>query len=404
MKNVINKINLLFISTVMVNGCSETSVSNNDNTNQTQANEWQLIWADEFDNEILDEEKWNIMLWRPGQVNNELQAYTAEENNIFIENGNLEIQALYQPGFTGTDNSGNEYTADYTSGRLNTAGRAEWTYGRFEIRAKLPDGRGSWPAIWMLGSSISTIGWPACGEIDIMEHVGYDQGVIHASIHTTDYNHNLDTQKSGSITIPTVSDSFHVYTLEWSPTYLYFLVDDVPYHFVYNDGQNDHNKWPFDNDAFIILNIAVGGDWGGVQGVNNSAFPMRMLVDYVRVYEATDQHQDVDVTFQVNMKNELVNGTGLRISGGSLGAGHPGGIAMEDIDGDGIWSVTLSLPKGSVHTYKYRNGYFPDSWNSGWEILTDECGVDESNNRQLITAEKDTILPPVCFSSCTDCD
>ena len=107
MKNVINKINLLFISTVMVNSCNETMESNNDNTNQTQLDEWQLIWSDEFDNEILDEEKWNIMLWRPGHVNNELQAYTAEENNIFIENGNLGIQALYQPGFTGTDNSGN---------------------------------------------------------------------------------------------------------------------------------------------------------------------------------------------------------------------------------------------------------------------------------------------------------
>jgi hypothetical protein len=104
------------------------------------------------------------------------------------------------------------------------------------------------------------------------------------------------------------------------------------------------------------------------------------------------------------MKNELVNGTGLGISGGSLGAGRPGGIAMEDIDGDGIWSVTLSLPKGSIHTYKYRNGYFPDSWDSGWEIVPDECGVVEFNNRQFITAERDTILPPVCFSSCTDCD
>ena len=168
--------------------------------------------------------------------------------------------------------------------------------------------------------------------------------------------------------------------------------------------RDSSNKWPFDENAYIILNVAVGGDWGGAQGVENNAFPMQMLVDYVRVYEASDQHHDINVTFQVNMSETLVSGTGVRLSGGSIGAGQPGGIAMEDIDGDGIWSVTLSLPKESVHTYKYRNGYFPDSWNSGWEILTDECGVDESNNRQLIVAVTDTILSPVCFSRCIDCD
>ena len=150
--------------------------------------------------------------------------------------------------------------------------------------------------------------------------------------------------------------------------------------------------------------MAVGGDWGGAQGVDNGAMPMQMLIDYVRVYEASDQHNDIDVTFQVNMSEELVSGTGIRLSGGSISAGQPGGTAMEDIDGDGIWSVTLSLPKESVHTYKYRNGYFPDSWESGWEMVPNECGGDEYNNRQFITTKTDTILPPVCFSACSDCD
>jgi len=402
--NICNhKVTILVLFILGAYSCTQSNGSTDDSSDQPQGNEWELVWSDEFDQNILDQEKWNILLWRPGWVNNELQAYTAKDDNIFLENGNLVLQALYQPGYTGSDHQGNAYTSNYTSGRINTAGKAEWTYGKYEIRAKLPKGVGSWPAIWMLGSSISTIGWPACGEIDIMEHVGFDEGVVHASIHTTDYNHNKNTQKSGSTIVPTATDSFHVYTLEWAPTYLYFLVDDVPYHFVYNDGPDDDAKWPFYNDAFMILNVAVGGDWGGIGGIDNSTFPMQMLVDYVRVYETTAVHHDINVTFQVDMSQQLVSGTGVWLSGGSIGAGQPGGIPMEDTDGDGIWSVTLTLPKGSVHTYKFRNGYFPDSWNGGWETVPGNCSGDEQNNRQLITPESDTILPPVCFGSCTNC-
>ena len=394
----------LLISTFVFVSCSETNTNNNEDSMKPTPDEWQLVWSDEFDSDVIDEEKWNKLLWRPGWVNNELQAYTAETNNIFIENGNLVLQALYQPGYTGTDYQGNGYTTDYTSGRLNTAGKAEWSYGRFEIRAKLPEGVGSWPAIWMLGSSISSIGWPACGEIDIMEHVGFDEGNIHASIHTTAYNHILGTQKTAHINVPTATDSFHVYTLEWTANYMYFMVDDQPLHFVYNDSENDVDKWPFDQSAYLILNLAVGGDWGGAQGVDNSSFPMSMLVDYVRIYESTEYSNSANVTFQVNMEEQLIQVTGVYISGGTIGSGFPGGIAMEDPEIDKIWSVTLSFPKGSVHTYKFRNGYFPETWSGGWEEVPNECGVDEYNNRQFIVPEADTVLSPVCFSRCIDCD
>ena len=394
----------LLISTFVFVSCSETNTNNNEDSMKPTPDEWQLVWSDEFDSDVIDEEKWNKLLWRPGWVNNELQAYTAETNNIFIENGNLVLQALYQPGYTGTDYQGNGYTTDYTSGRLNTAGKAEWSYGRFEIRAKLPEGVGSWPAIWMLGSSISSIGWPACGEIDIMEHVGFDEGNIHASIHTTAYNHILGTQKTAHINVPTATDSFHVYTLEWTANYMYFMVDDHPLHFVYNDSENDVDKWPFDQSAYLILNLAVGGDWGGAQGVDNSSFPMSMLVDYVRIYESTEYSNSANVTFQVNMEEQLTQVTGVYISGGTIGSGFPGGIAMEDPESDKIWSVTLSFPKGSVHTYKFRNGYFPETWSGGWEEVPNECGVDEYNNRQFIVPEADTVLSPVCFSRCIDCD
>ena len=394
----------LLISTFVFVSCSETNTNNNEDSMKPTPDEWQLVWSDEFDSDVIDEEKWNKLLWRPGWVNNELQAYTAETNNIFIENGNLVLQALYQPGYTGTDYQGNGYTTDYTSGRLNTAGKAEWSYGRFEIRAKLPEGVGSWPAIWMLGSSISSIGWPACGEIDIMEHVGFDEGNIHASIHTTAYNHILGTQKTAHINVPTATDSFHVYTLEWTANYMYFMVDDQPLHFVYNDSENDVDKWPFDQSAYLILNLAVGGDWGGAQGVDNSSFPMSMLVDYVRIYESTEYSNSANVTFQVNMEEQLTQVTGVYISGGTIGSGFPGGIAMEDPEIDKIWAVTLSFPKGSVHTYKFRNGYFPETWSGGWEEVPNECGVDEYNNRQFIVPEADTVLSPVCFSRCIDCD
>ncbi len=394
----------LLISTFVFVSCSETNTNNNEDSMKPTPDEWQLVWSDEFDSDVIDEEKWNKLLWRPGWVNNELQAYTAETNNIFIENGNLVLQALYQPGYTGTDYQGNGYTTDYTSGRLNTAGKSEWSYGRFEIRAKLPEGVGSWPAIWMLGSSISSIGWPACGEIDIMEHVGFDEGNIHASIHTTAYNHILGTQKTAHINVPTATDSFHVYTLEWTANYMYFMVDDQPLHFVYNDSENDVDKWPFDQSAYLILNLAVGGDWGGAQGVDNSSFPMSMLVDYVRIYESTEYSNSANVTFQVNMEEQLTQVTGVYISGGTIGSGFPGGIAMEDPEIDKIWSVTLSFPKGSVHTYKFRNGYFPETWSGGWEEVPNECGVDEYNNRQFIVPEADTVLSPVCFSRCIDCD
>ena len=171
--------------------------TDSDNSEPITNLDWNLIWSDEFGGTSLDQSKWNILRWRPGWVNNELQAYTERDTNIYLENGNLVLRALIEPGYFDSDYQGNSYNADYTSGRINTSGKFSPTYGRVDIRAKLPKGRGSWPAIWMLGENISTVGWPNCGEIDIMEHVGFDSGIIHGSIHTEDFNHMNNTQKSG---------------------------------------------------------------------------------------------------------------------------------------------------------------------------------------------------------------
>ena len=370
----------------------------------TFSSNWEMLWSDEFDGEDLDLSKWNKLSWRPGWVNNELQAYTERDTNIFLESGFLVLQGLIDPGFSGTDYNGNDYNADYTSGRVNTDGKFSTTYGRFDIRAKLPKGKGSWPAIWMLGESINSIGWPDCGEIDIMEHVGYDEGMIHGSIHTEEYNHMYNTQRSGSKYIENVTSTFHVYSLEWSPFYLRYLIDDEPFFFVYNDSKGDNSKWPFDDPHYIILNLAIGGDWGGVQGISTSDFPMQMMVDYVRVFKQSNSYNNVDVTFRVNMKNENVNSTGVWLSGGNLGSGQPGGIQMTQSSDQNIWQTTLTLPPNSSYTFKYRNGYLPNSWQGGWEVLSNDCGVGDHNDRSLSVSDTDTLLSPICFGDCVACE
>ncbi|MDP7126258.1 MAG: glycoside hydrolase family 16 protein [Candidatus Marinimicrobia bacterium] len=405
---MIHRIMTLFLSVVFLiflTVCEESIYSNQlpDENNHTLEG-WELVWNDEFDGDAIDDQKWNKLLWRPGWVNNELQAYTDRDTNLFVQDDNLVIRALIEPGFFGTDYTGTSYTADYTSGRLNTAGKGEWTYGRFDTRAKLPKGIGSWPAIWMLGSNISTVGWPHCGEIDIMEHVGFDEGNIHASIHTTDYNHVNGTQKSGQVIIPTATDSFHVYSLEWDSTYIRYLVDDEPYFFIYNDSNGDEDKWPFNKPQYIILNLAVGGDWGGAQGIDPTVFPMEMKVDYVRVFEKSESSTNVNVTFQVDMKNEMVSGEGVWLSGGNISSGQPGGLQMQPVADTTIWEITLTLPPYSSYNYKYRNGHYPDTWSGGWESVPDECGEGSYNDRALLVGNSDTTLSVVCFNECTACD
>ena len=405
---MIHRIMTLFLSVVFLiflTVCEESIYSNQlpDENNHTLEG-WELVWNDEFDGDAIDDQKWNKLLWRPGWVNNELQAYTDRDTNVFVQDDNLVIRALIEPGFFGTDYTGTSYTADYTSGRLNTAGKGEWTYGRFDTRAKLPKGIGSWPAIWMLGSNISTVGWPHCGEIDIMEHVGFDEGNIHASIHTTDYNHVNGTQKSGQVIIPTATDSFHVYSLEWDSTYIRYLVDDEPYFFIYNDSNGDEDKWPFNKPQYIILNLAVGGDWGGAEGIDPSVFPMEMKVDYVRVFEKSENSTNVNVTFQVDMKNEMVSGEGVWLSGGNISSGQPGGLQMQPVADTTIWEITLTLPPYSSYNYKYRNGHYPDTWSGGWESVPDECGEGSYNDRALLVGNSDTTLSVVCFNECTACD
>ncbi|MBT8181116.1 MAG: glycoside hydrolase family 16 protein [Eudoraea sp.] len=238
-----------------------------------------LVWQDEFDGNSLSEENWVSETGANGWGNNELQNYT-EDENVLVSDGTLKIIAKkieLGPG-----------TVGYTSARLNST--SSFKYGRMEIRAKIPDhmGNGLWPALWMLGSNIQTAGWPACGEIDIMEYVSYEPNRVHFSIHSVANNHKDGTQvTSGPVLLETIEEEFHNYGILWTDKYLKFYIDDIdnikllfPRPAVTNS-----ENWPFSGSFYFLMNIAVGGDWGGLEGVDDNIFPAIMEVDYVRVYQ-----------------------------------------------------------------------------------------------------------------------
>ena len=242
--------------------------------------QWQQVWGDEFQYQgAPDRAKWTFETGGEGWGNQEAQFYTDRRDNARVDGENLIIEAKREAY------SGNSYT----SARLNS--QETWTYGRHEIRAKLPAGRGTWPALWMLAKS-DTYGdqyWPDNGEIDIMEHVGYDEGVVHATVHTDAYNHLQNTQRGNSKTVPTATSEFHVYAMEWTPSEIRAFIDGELYFQFANERRSTSSatyaEWPFDQPFFLLMNIAVGGTWGGAEGIDDSVFPQTMEIDYVRVYQ-----------------------------------------------------------------------------------------------------------------------
>jgi beta-glucanase (GH16 family) len=234
---------------------------------------WTLVFSDEFETAgSLDPAKWSYDL---GYIaNDEKQYYTSRSENVRAEGGNLVIEGrkeAYQ-GYA------------YTSARVVTRGRFEFLYGRVEVRAKLPTGRGTWPAIWMLGTNIDQVGWPTCGEIDVMENVGFDPLVVHASVHTAAYNHTIGTQKTATTPVTKPWEDFHIYAMEWYPDRIEVSVDGARYFTFRNEGTGSRT-WPFDKPQYLLVNLAIGGSWGGQQGIDDTLFPHRLLIDYVRIYK-----------------------------------------------------------------------------------------------------------------------
>lgn len=234
-----------------------------------------LVWSDEFNIDGRPSvEKWNF---ERGLVRNqEKQFYTNRSENVRVENGNLIIQAHKKIEAD---------TVIYTSASLTTLNKKSWTYGRFEVRAKIPTGVGAWPAIWFLGENIDKTNWPLCGEIDLLENVGFDPEIIHANVHTQAYNHRLKTNKGNTIKIEKPYEDFHIYTLDWTEKRIEFYVDNKLYFTFENDKKGNIETWPFSQPFYLLINLAVGGSWGGEKGIDDSIFPLTYEIDYVRVYQ-----------------------------------------------------------------------------------------------------------------------
>jgi len=244
---------------------------------------WTAVWNDEFnapDGSGPDQSKWNLETTGNGFGNQELEYYTSRPQNAEIQNGNLVITALKE-NYTGPD----LVVRDYTSARLNTANKFHQANGRFEARIKIPYGQGMWPAFWLLGTDSCDQGWPACGEIDIMENIGREPATVHGTIHGPGYSGEKGIGSPFSYSDGRrFADDFHIYAVEWSPNEIKFFVDDNLYATRTPADLPAGAKWVYDHPFFVILNLAVGGAWPGNPD-GSTTFPQRMLVDYVRVYK-----------------------------------------------------------------------------------------------------------------------
>ncbi len=311
---------------------------------------WQLVWQDEFTNGIGPDWVFETGTGSGGWGNNELQYY--RQQNASVSNGQLVITARRE-NFGGMQ---------YTSARMKTQGRKSWRYGRIEARIAIPAFQGVWPAFWMLGDNITSVGWPACGEIDVMEHINTG-GNVHGTMHWQDHNNNYANYGGSTSTNVT---AFHVYSIEWTPNYIRWFVDGVQYHEAdITNGINGTHE--FHNNHFIILNMAIGGNWPGFT-VDNNAFPANMYVDYVRVYQQTSQPPSAVTVYQ-------------HCNYGGYGIGLPAGnYTLSDLQSRGIINDDIS-------SVRVQNGYqvrlFQNNNFSGSSVLKtgdDACLVDDGFN------------------------
>jgi len=264
LSNMLKK-SLLFYLFLILIGCKHNIKS------ISSKNQNKLVWQDNFTGNHLDETKWNFDLGNGcpnncGWGNNEKEYYT--NKNYLVKDGFLTIIAKYKDSI-------------YTSTRINTKHKFNFTYGRVEIRAKLPVGKGVWPAFWMLGSNIDKVGWPKCGEVDILEYVGKDPGMIYTSIHTPQsFGNTINTKVTY---FKDVESGFHIYMAKWSKNKIEFFVDNtLVYTFIPKD--KSPQVWPFNKSFYLLLNLAVGGNFGGPI-IDNSIFPQSFVIDYIKVYK-----------------------------------------------------------------------------------------------------------------------
>ena len=281
-----NSRRVTYLAAVMVSGLVACGAGISDGSVQISTDSthlWQLAWSDEFNGtngSAPDPAKWTYDVGGGGWGNQELETYTSRPVNAHVQDGNLVITAQLET-FTGTDG----ITRDYTSARLKTQTLFTQTNGKFEARIKIPRGQGLWPAFWLLGSNIDQVGWPACGEIDIMENIGREPAIVHGTIHGPGSSGAYGI--GGQYTLPSnaaFADDFHVFTTEWDSNAIRFYVDGSLYKSTTPADLPTGGQWAFNHPFFIILNVAVGGSWPGSPD-STTVFPQTMLVDYVRVYQ-----------------------------------------------------------------------------------------------------------------------
>ena len=249
-------------------------------TQRMEGEDWAMVWSDEFNGSEIDTSKWVFDIGNWGWGNDEIQYYTkADQKNARVKKGNLIIEALKD-----------EQTNRWTSARLTTRGNVSFLYGKIEFRARVPDKKGYWAAGWLLGDSYIDEGsWPYCGEIDVLENVGYEihplsgDGIAHLSVHTPAYYFKRNNQITSTTPVTDMVGSFHTYTMEWSPNGMKGLIDGVP-SYTYNKTANDL-EWPFYQAQNLIINLAMGGNWGGAQGIDPDLTSQKLIIDYVRVFE-----------------------------------------------------------------------------------------------------------------------
>lgn len=318
---------------------NQSAQNQNQQGNQQQQPQWQLVWEDDFNGNSIDTSSWNFTIGAGGYGNNELQYYSNRPENARVEDGKLVIEARKE----------NYQGSPYTSAKLTTQGKFAFTYGRVEVKAKLPEGQGVWPAIWMMPEDMNLYGgWPACGEIDIMELLGHEPGKVYGTIH---YG-NPHTYHGGNYTLPDgkkFSDDFHVFALEWEPGKLKWYVDGQLYYETsdwFSRSSNEAFDYtypaPFDREFYLILNVAVGGNWPGYPPDNADYFPQKMVVDWVKVYKRTDVTYSGSVTkpvtdtgYPADARVPLADGN--LVYNGSFDTDDPGVEGIEGVANTDYW-------------------------------------------------------------------
>ncbi|MFT4221984.1 glycoside hydrolase family 16 protein [Dysgonomonas sp.] len=281
-------ISLIFVFSCLINSSCQPDnplyFANYDkNTGEAEDEEYVLVWSEEFNEKKTEDgkyalpgDKWSFETGGQGWGNEEDQFYIdrflGTDTVAKIKDGSLLISAIKLE----SPHEGK----NYISARMNT--QEQWKYGRFEMKAKLPTGRGTWPAFWMLQRGSSSL---LEGEIDIMEHVGYDPGVVHFSVHTAAYNHAMGTGRTTNKTVKNFDTEFQIYAVEWTEDYIAGYINGALYFTFVNDHKGNKETWPFDVPFYLKLNLAIGGTWGGYEGIDDSIFPAVFEIDYVRVYQ-----------------------------------------------------------------------------------------------------------------------